>query len=155
MANDLTNGKIHGRYRNRLMGDSPDLILLDLSFFNDLIKGIALNIVSTRSIGRGCRYSMGMPEDAWRTMTAMWETTPSSCRVIQDIDRFRKARDHIIEAKGSYVEEYDCRHGHRKVTQKLVSGGALILTAEVNLTDRAMEGMRELEASWEGLTQPK
>ena len=98
---------------------------------------------------------MGMHEYAWRTMNAVWETTMSSCRDIQDIDRFRKALDRIIEAKGSYVEEYDFRHGHRKVTQKLVSGGALILTAEVNFTDRAMEGMRELEASWEGLTQPK
>ena len=104
MANDLTNGKIHGRYRNRLMGDSPELMPLDSSLFNDLIKGIALNIVATGSIGRGRRYSMGLPVNAWRTMTAVWETTPSSCRVIQDIDRFGKALDCIIEAKGSYVE---------------------------------------------------
>ena len=46
---------------------------------------------------------MGIPGDAWRTMTAVWETKPSSCRVIQDIYRFRKALDRIIEAKGSYV----------------------------------------------------
>ena len=77
---------------------------LDLSLFNDLIEGIALNIVATGSIGRGRRYSMGLPVNAWRTMTAVWETTPSSCRVIQDIDRFGKALDCIIEAKGSYVE---------------------------------------------------
>ena len=53
------------------------------------------------------------------------------------------------------MEEYDYRHGHRKASQKAVSGGALVLTVEGNLMDRAMEGMRELEASWEGLTQPK
>ena len=98
---------------------------------------------------------MGLPDDAWSKMTAVWYTMPSSCRVIQYIECFSKALDCIIGAKGSYVEEYDCHRGHRKVTQKLVSGGALILTAEGNLTDWAMEGMRELEASGEGLTQPK
>ena len=149
------NGKIHGRYRNRLMRDIPKLMPLDSSFFNDFIEGIALNNVATGSMGRGSRYSMGIPDDAWRTMTVVWETTMSSCRVIQDIERFRKSLDCIIEAKGYYVEEYNCRHGHRKETQKAVSGGALILTAEGNLTDRAMEGMQELEALWEGLTQPK
>ena len=98
---------------------------------------------------------MGMPDDAWSKMTAVWYTILSSCRVIQYSDCFRKALDCIIGAKGSYVEEYDCPHGHRKATQKAVSGWALILTAEGNLTDRAMEGIRDLEASWEGLTQPK
>ena len=33
MENDSTNIKIHRRYRNRLMGDSPELMPLDLSLF--------------------------------------------------------------------------------------------------------------------------
>ena len=44
------------------------------------------------------------------------------------------------------MEDYDCLHGHRKATHKSVSGGGLILTAEGNLMDRAMEGMQELKA---------
>ena len=147
MANDLTNRKIHGRYRNILIGDSPELMPLDSLLLNDLIEGIAFNIFAAGSMGRGRRYSMGLPDNAWGTMITMWETTPSSCSFIQEINLFRKALDRIIEAKVSYTEEYDCRHGHHKATQKAVSGGALILIAEGNLTDWAMEGMRELEAS--------
>ena len=71
MANYLINGKIHVQYRNRLMGDSPELIPLDSSLFNDLIEGIALNIVATGSMGSGCRYSMGLLDDSWRKMTAV------------------------------------------------------------------------------------
>ena len=153
MADEITNGKVHGRYKNRLMGDSPELMPLDSSLFNDLIEGIAINVVATGSMKRGRRYSMGLPDEAWRTITSVWETTPSSRRITQDIERFRTALDRIIEANGAYVEEYDCRHGHRKATQKAVLGGALKMNAEGNLTDQALEGMKELETSWEGLTQ--
>ena len=70
---------------------------------------------------------MGLHEDNWRTMTAVWETTPTSYRIIQDIYRFSKAPYCIIEAQGSYVEEYDGRHRHQRETHKTVSGGALII----------------------------
>ena len=77
-----------------------------------MIEGIALNIVATGSMRRGSRYSMGLPDDVWRKITVVWDTTPSLCRVIQYIDRFRKALDHIIEDKGSYMEDYGFPHGN-------------------------------------------
>ena len=80
--------------------------------------------------------------------------SPTSCRIMQDIDRFSKALDNIIEAEGSYVEEFDGRHGHRRATQKAVSGGALIMTREGALTEQALEGMKTLETAWIGLTKP-
>ena len=136
------------------MGDSPELMRLDSLLFNDLIEGIAINIVATVLMEKGVKLSMGLPDDAWREMCAVWETTPTSCRIMQDIDRFSKALDNIIDAEGSYVEEFDGRHGHRRATQKAVSGGALIMTREGALTEQALEGMKTLETAWIGLTKP-
>ena len=98
---------------------------------------------------------MGTPNDAWRTMTEVWETTPSQGRIIEDVDRFAKALDRIIEEEGAYVEEWDARKGYRRATQKAIKGGSIFMTAGGNLTEAAMEGMVELIKSWEGLTRPK
>ena len=110
---------------NKLMGDSPELMPLDSSLFNDLIEGVALHVVGTTTLPKGERYSMGLPDDAWRTMCEVWSRAPSSERIIEDIDRFKKAVEKIIAAEGCYVEEYDARHGHRKSMQKAVKGGGV------------------------------
>ena len=75
------------------------------------------------TLPKGERYSMGLPDDAWRTMCEVWSRAPSSERIIEDIDWFKKAVEKIIAAEGCYVEEYDARHGHRKSMQKAVKGG--------------------------------
>ena len=105
------------------MGDSPELMPLDSSLFNDLIEGVALHVVGSTTLEKGKRYSMGLPNDAWRTMCEVWEKAPSSARVIQDVDRFLVALRKIIAAEGCYVEEFDARHGHRRAMQKAVKGG--------------------------------
>jgi hypothetical protein len=135
------------------MGDSPELMPLDSSLFNDLIEGIGSNVCATGAMERGMGYSMGTPNDAWKAMTAVWKTTPSSARIVEDVDRFLIALERIIEEEGAYVEEFDARKGHRRATQKTIKGGALFLTAGGCLTPTAMEAMRELLKSWEGLTR--
>ena len=151
-CNGFTNLLVAKYYRNKLMGDSPELMPLDSSLFNDLIEGVALHVVGSTTLEKGKRYSMGLPNDAWRTMCEVWEKAPSSARVIQDVDRFLVALRKIIAAEGCYVEEFDARHGHRRAMQKAVKGGAFNITAAGTLTETAMEGMRELETSWVGLT---
>ena len=135
------------------MGDSPELMPLDSSLFNDLIEAIGNNVCATGEMEKGTGYSMGTPNEAWRTMTEVWKTTPSSARIVQDVDRFLVALERIIEEEGAYVEEFDARKGHRRATQKAIKGGALFLTAGGCLTPTAMEAMRELLKSWEGLTR--
>ena len=112
-----------GRYKDKLMRDSPKLMPLDSSFFNDLVEGIGMDVVATRSMEREVKYSVGLPDNIWRTMNAVWEITLTSCRIIQDIDRFSKAIDGIIEAEGNYVEDYYGTHGHQRATQKPMSRG--------------------------------
>ena len=113
-SNSATNLLVVNYYMNKLMGDSPELMPLDSSLFNDLIEGVALHVVGTTTLPKGERYLMGLTDDAWRTMCEVWSRAPSSERIIEDIDRFKKAVEKIIVAEGSYVEEYDARHGHRK-----------------------------------------
>ena len=122
-CNGFTNLLVAKYYRNKLMGDSPELMPLDSSLFNDLIEGVALHVVGSTTLEKGKRYLMGLPNDAWRTMCEVWEKAPSSARVIQDVDRFLVALHKIIAAEGCYVEEYDAHHGHRKAMQKAVKGG--------------------------------
>ena len=124
-SNSATNLLVAKYYMNKLMGDSPELMPLDSSLFNDLIEGVTIHVVGTTTLPKGERYSMGLPDDAWRTMCEVWSRAPSSERIIEDIDRFKKAVEKIIAAEGCYVEEYDARHGHRKSMQKAVKGGGV------------------------------
>ena len=153
-ASGDTNEKNAKRYNNKLMGDSPELMPLDSSLLGDLIEAIALNVVATGTHNQGERYSMGTPNEAWRTMSEVWEQSPTEERIIQDIDRFRVALKKNIAAEGTYVEEYDGRKGHRKATQKAIKGGSLIMTPGGVLADRALEGLQELISTWNGLTKP-
>ena len=44
-----TNDRIANWYRNKLMGDSPELMPLDSSLFGDLIEKVAYLVVTTAS----------------------------------------------------------------------------------------------------------
>ena len=46
-----------------------------------------------------------------------WEYAPPSERIVEDIFRWRKVLDAIVEAKGAYVNFEGSRKGRRSVTQ--------------------------------------
>ena len=146
-----TNENVAGHYVNKLMGDSPELMPLDSSLFSDLIEKVAWLVMATTSLPEGRRYSMGTPDEAWKTMVDAWEEVPEA-RILRDIDRFEEALDAIILAEGAYVPDKDLRNGHRKVMQRLVRGGAGQGDGGRAATKRLEEGMRETMASWKGLT---
>jgi len=109
------------------MGDNPELMPLNSSLFNDLIEAIGNNFSATGEMEKGTGYSTGIPNEAWWAMTEIWKTTPSSARIVQDVDRFRVTLERIIEEEGAYVEECDARKGHRCSTQKAIKGGSYFL----------------------------
>eukprot|EP01050_Picozoa_sp_SAG11_P031448 SAG11_NODE_9773_length_881_cov_1.734015_2_plen_171_part_01 len=135
------NAALAKRCFGKLFGDSPEMMPLDSSLFNDLIEAIGLNVVASAGA-----HSMATPNQAWETMTAVWAKAPTEARIIQDIDRVMKAIDAIIEKEGAYVEEWDARHGHRKATQQAVKGGALRIGKNGVLTAEAEAG-GELEGA--------
>ena len=148
-----TNDKVSAWYRNKLMGDSPELMPLDSSLFSDLIEKVAWLVISTGKLEKGEKYSMATPDEAWRTMVAAWELVETG-RIVADVSRFTAALDAIIAAKGAYVSDYDLRNGHRVVMRRLVRGGALQrVSGDVAATEALVaKGLREVLESWEGIS---
>eukprot|EP01050_Picozoa_sp_SAG11_P017372 SAG11_NODE_2500_length_3282_cov_3.538800_1_plen_631_part_00 len=145
-AEGATNESLTEYYKEKLFGDSPEMMPLDSSLFNDLIEAIGKNVCATVGLDAKERHSMSTPDEAWQTMCAVWQTADavSSGRIIQDIDRVLVAIERIIEADGAYVEELDYRNGHRKAAQLISRGGALTAQAQAGL-DAQME-------TWNGLS---
>ena len=152
-ARGETNTLIAASYKNKLMGDSPELMPLDSSLFSDLIEKVAWLVVSTSKLSGAARYRMGTPDEAWRTMVAAWELIPED-RIGRDIAKFESALDAIIAAKGAYVADFDLRSGHREIMQRLVRGGAL-REGDGNraaVEARIAAGLKEAMESWEGIS---
>ena len=153
-ARGATNAAIATHYRNRLMGDSPELMPLDSSLFGDLINKVAWLVVSTAGAGDEERYSMGTPDRAWRTMVDAWELVPEA-RIRQDVGRFVSALDAIIAADGAYVGALDLRNGHRREMQRLVRGGGLRqgnAAARAATEARVEAAIRDTMAKWAGIS---
>ena len=123
------------RYKDSLMGDSPELMPLDSTLFNDLINSIGHHVCSTWNVTKEQeeagtkKWSMATPKKAWATMKEVWmgeTTSPDSARIIHDIDRFAVAVDEIVKAKGVIVPFLDNRSGHRKAAVRASNGGKLL-----------------------------
>ena len=147
-----TNSKLTKYYIDKLMGDSPELMPLDSSLFNDLIEMIARHVCSTfhvphrekgADVTSTSKYSMATPADAWRCMSTIVMQLPSE-RIIQDIDKWAKAIDMIIGEDGCIVPDLDLRNGHRKASARIARGG--------NLLPHAVTAMAEQVLTWDQLS---
>ena len=86
-AEGNTNEHVATHYRDRLMGDSPELMPLDSSLFGDLIETVARLVVTSKKLGDDERFSMATPDLAWKTITSAWELVRPE-RIVDDIARF-------------------------------------------------------------------
>ena len=153
----FTNDTLTPYYKNKLMGDSPELMPLDSSLFNDLIEAIAKHVTATyhiplptKEVPQPNKYSMATPELAWATMTELWNSDGiiSESRIFQDCDKFEAALDAIIAVQGTIVESMNNRNGHRAVAAKLNRE-----SFEEKLTPQAMAGMKDQMKMWEGISR--
>ena len=137
------------------MGDSPELMPLDSSLFNDLIEAIAKHVIATyhiplptKAVPQPNKYSMATPELAWKCMTELWMSNviPQE-RIFQDCDKIEDALDAIIAAQGIIVEAFNTRKGHRAAAARLTEAGV-----EKKLTSKGVEGLRAQMATWDGLS---
>ena len=134
------------------MGDSPELMPLDSSLFSDHIENVAKLVVYTAKLPVGERYTMGTPDETWRTIVAAWSQLDAE-RIIQDVMRFSDVLDSIIEADGAYVSDKDLRNGHRRLMRRLVRGGMPVGGGDSAVTAaRLQKGLDEAKKSWEGMT---
>ena len=152
-ARGATNREVHDRYKDKLMGDSPELMPLDSSLFGDQIEKVAWLVMTTAHLEKEKRFSMGTPDEAWRTMVAAWDLVPEE-RIVEDVERFVTALEAIIAAKGAYVEDMDLRNGHREVMQRLVRGGAPRDSCSGRAATEALieEGLAGVMKTWEGIS---
>ena len=138
-----TNNHISKYYQGSLMGDSPELMPLDSSLFNELINGVHTHVLTTRllPIGAAGKFEMSTPKKAWKTMVEVWDyenstgAVPSSS-ILRDIDRFATAVCKIIKKQGTIVTELDNRNGHRKVASRMFIGGRLCQKAKAALREQ-------------------
>jgi hypothetical protein len=103
------------RYEGKLPGDSPELMPLDNSLFNDLHQQTAQNVSATYRLqfSDPKKFSYQTPLSAWSAVTRTWTQHPSDQRIIADIDRFPQMVDQILENDGDQLSSVN-RSGHRK-----------------------------------------
>ena len=132
-----TNDRVHQRYQNSLMGDSPELMPLDNSLFSDLVEGIGKHVVATWAVTENDakmtpfplkeKFSMATPDEAWDTMVAVWSGSKyvTSKRIIEDVDKVHTALEMIVKNNGCIVKEINPRNGHRRAASQIATGGRL------------------------------
>ena len=103
------------RYAEKLVGNSPELMPLDNNLFADLMFAVKQHVALTHSLepGNPKKFSTGTPQQCWRTLVRTWQVAPTPERIVQDIQRWPKALDAIIEAQGAVVHDQTERHGRR------------------------------------------
>ena len=107
------------RYHFKNVGNSPELMPLDSNLFADFMFAIKQHVAMSKwLIGtkHECkRFSRATPDEAWSTMERVWQVAPRSERIVQDIMRWPRALDKIIQAEGCVVPELDNRNGRRNI----------------------------------------
>lgn len=59
------------------------------------------------------RFNTGTPAELWSSITRCWEISPSSERIVEDIEGFRGVLEKIVESKGCVVSDENFRTGRR------------------------------------------
>ena len=97
-------------------GNSPELMPLDSNLFADLEYAIKQHCAITHDLHKDDKrkFKLGTPGDVWHAMTRSWQMIRPE-RVVQDIRRWERALEKIVQARGAVVPELDTRHGRRAV----------------------------------------
>jgi len=115
---DLNKGTT---YHNRPVGDSPEMMPLDCSLFNDLHEGANRHVSLTHLLHKDDpkKFSLATPKEISRAYCRLWtggaeEGSPTCERIIQDCNKFVRNIQVINDAKGIMCSGLGNRRGHRK-----------------------------------------
>ena len=99
---------------------------LDYSLNRDILNSLRFHCVLSRFVldgevtdeeERNIHFSFSTPKEIARGLKPIWESkmgTPSSTRIIQDVDLALKALEIVYLANGAAVEGLADRNGHRR-----------------------------------------
>ena len=140
------NGLQYGTlYAGRPFGNSPKFMPLDhsLNILNrDIFQSLSFHCVLSLSIIDGKEiteeerklcFSFSTPREIARGLKRLWDSkigTPSSARIIQDVDLALKALEIVYRENGAAVEGLADRNGHRR---KVVGKGKIVRWSCVEL----------------------
>ena len=111
----LGHTNVGTRYEGSLPGDTPEYMPLDSNLFADLETAVRWNVAGTRMLPRHHpdKFDLTTPSSAWSAVKRTWEYSPTSDRIVQDIQRVFLAIDQVVEASGRAVDFETLRHGRR------------------------------------------
>ena len=139
-CNDIIGGK--NCYANRPVGNSPELMCLDNSLNKDVCECFRRHVSCTQKLDRSDprRFSNATPKEIDQSIFRLVTpdesgVVPTSCRIIQDIDRVDYSLHEIMKAKGAVVPGLAERSGHRKnnLPQKRQHNSHQAITYDIHL----------------------
>lgn len=103
------NDRFGKKWRGRPLGNSPELMPLDNSLNQDLHKAVRFHVsLSTIMFDRGDTdpriFLLTTPKSTASAYSRIWEISPTSERILQDIKKWNVANYAIVKAEGVYVE---------------------------------------------------
>ena len=126
-------------YAGRPIGNSPKFMPLYNSLNRDILNSLRFHWILSRFAidgegtdeeERNIQFSFSTPREIAQGMKCIWESkmgTPSSTRIIEDVDLALKALEIVYLENGAAVEGLADRNGHRRKVvgeEKSVSLGA-------------------------------
>ena len=122
-------------YAVRPYGNSPEFMPLDNSLNRDILQSLRFHCVLSHAIIDGKEiteeerklcFSFSTPREIAGGLKRLWDSkigTPSSARIIQDVDLALKALEILCRENGAAVEGLADRNGHRR---KVVDKGGSV-----------------------------
>ena len=109
-------------YRNKVVGNSYELMPLDNHLFSDVKTSVRSHAVWTANLDREDpkRFKMGTPRELSCAFRRVWDpetgVAPTSERIVQDIRRWPGAVQAIVDHDGAVVPSLNKRTGRRKAS---------------------------------------
>jgi hypothetical protein len=107
-------------YKNRPVGDQPELMPLDASLNWDIDCSLNMHVMMTAHLKNDdpLKFSKATPREISKAILKICDpengVTPSSKRIIQDVKKVLNSIKTIVEAGGKVVPGLVNRNGHRK-----------------------------------------
>ena len=109
------------------MGNSPDFTPLDNSLNRDILHSLRIHSIlscyildgeGTNKEERNMRFIYATPREISQVLKDIWDSqmggTPSSTKIIEDVDRALEALKIVFRANGAAVEGLADRNGQRR-----------------------------------------
>ena len=116
--------KHNHHYKNRPVGDQPELMPLDASLNWDIDCSLNMHVMMTWHLKQEdpLKFSKATPKEISKGILKIYDpkngVAPTSKRIIQDVKRVLTSLETIVEAGGKVVEGLVNRNGHRRRKSK-------------------------------------